>query len=201
MTDQPPKYSEKPWGGLGKSGFEDLLEKQQFHFKWAEQSGKNFSEYFSPDETIRDVKENICSRVPGISWTDLKLSIPGSSGPLEDKKTLSECNIPPWARVLISGPPSLNKSVKPVPSLDSPAPGEFEVFVKGWNGQTLTIRVSADSLIKDVKVEIRKKNGLDMHEQRLIFGSKELTDEKRLSDIDVQKYSTIHLVGRLHGGE
>jgi len=195
MSDAPPPYAEKASGYLG---FEDLLEKQQFHFKWVGQSDKAFSELFSPDETVRDVKEKICQRVPHLEWTDLKLSLPDKGGFLKDKELLSACGIPPYARILIHGP---NMTAKPPAKPASTKSTDFQVFIKMFDGRTITVWVNSLSTVRDLKVEVKEKDGLGEEEQRLLFGGKELGDPTMpLREYNIQKENTIHLVGRLQGG-
>jgi len=53
----------------------------------------------------------------------------------------------------------------------------------------------------ELKAVVKEKDGLGEDEQRLLFGGKELRDPSiPLSQYDIQKESTIHLVGRLRGG-
>ena len=48
--------------------------------------------------------------------------------------------------------------------------------------------------------QVHDKDGLLVHEMRLIFGGKQLEPDRMLAEYDVQKGSTLHLVFRLSGG-
>lgn len=99
------------------------------------------------------------------------------------------------------------------------------IFVKSMSGGSISIECYQNSTIKEIKAKIKKKCGMDIDQQRLIYGGKQLQDDHKIynyfplrkinpdhyeldgDNVRILKYvidecsdNTLHLVVRLCGG-
>ena len=73
----------------------------------------------------------------------------------------------------------------------------IQIFIKTLTGQTITLQVEGSGTVEDIKSEIQYKKNIPMDDQKLIFKGMQLENHSKLTDYDIQRESTLHLVLKL----
>lgn len=77
----------------------------------------------------------------------------------------------------------------------------LQIFVKGLDGKTMTFEVELEDPVLSLKEKIEAKTKIPPHLQRLVYAGRQLSDDDVLSDYNIQRASTLHLLLRLRAGE
>lgn len=72
--------------------------------------------------------------------------------------------------------------------------------MKTLTGKEIEIDIEGDETIARIKERVEEKEGIPPPQQRLIFGGKQMADEKRATDYNIEGGSVLHLVLALRGG-
>ena len=76
-----------------------------------------------------------------------------------------------------------------------------EIFIKTMTGKSVSIPVTSSDLVADIKARLGDKENIDVSQQRLLYGGRELKDDKSLSHYNIQADSVVNLVMVQHQGK
>lgn len=74
------------------------------------------------------------------------------------------------------------------------------IKVKTLTGKEIEIDIEPTDSVERIKERVEEKEGIPPVQQRLIFGGKQMNDEKIAKDYNIEGGSVLHLVLALRGG-
>ncbi|KAF2743892.1 ubiquitin [Sporormia fimetaria CBS 119925] len=76
----------------------------------------------------------------------------------------------------------------------------MQIKVRTLTGKEIELDIEEDYKVSQIKEKVEEKEGIPPAQQRLIYGGKQMNDDKMASEYDLQGGATLHLVLALRGG-
>lgn len=76
---------------------------------------------------------------------------------------------------------------------------KFTIFVKTMKGRTLSLSVTKDTTVEDLKAGLHAAGEAPPDQLRVVFAGKQLEDARTMGDYNVRARSTLHMLMRLRG--
>ena len=102
--------------------------------------------------------------------------------------------------LVYSGAVQMTTPTTTAAAANNPNDGKIQLFFKTLTNRTRVLRANPSATILELKQQFFDVEGVPVDAQRLIYGGKELEDERTLTDYNIQRESTIFPVLRLRGG-
>ncbi|KAG8164582.1 hypothetical protein KVR01_004857 [Diaporthe batatas] len=77
----------------------------------------------------------------------------------------------------------------------------MQIKVRTLTGKEIELDIERDYKVSTIKEKVEEKEGIPPVQQRLIFGGKQMADDKTAEDYALVGGATLHLVLALRGGK
>jgi len=74
------------------------------------------------------------------------------------------------------------------------------IKVKTLTGREIELDIDTDDKISRIKEKVEEQSGVPPPQQRLIYGGRQMNDEKTAKDFNIGAGAVLHLVLALRGG-
>eukprot|EP00296_Roombia_truncata_P008482 JP446967.1.p2 GENE.JP446967.1~~JP446967.1.p2 ORF type:complete len:154 (-),score=52.07 JP446967.1:245-706(-) len=148
---------------------------------FARTPSKTFSLHVEHDDTILSIKEQLHQHDFAVPQHQ-RLMLNGSE--LFNDAVVADCHMREEATIIAA----VNLC------------GGTMINVKTLTGNIIQINIDSNDKIMRIKERVEEKEGIPPVQQRLIFGGKQMSDEKTVSDYNIEGGATLHLVLSLRGG-